>query len=241
MKIIILSAGQGRRMLPLTKDLPKCLLKVQGKPVLLHQIETLRSAFRKLNKEVDIVVVTGYKTEVIERFVMDNNLDVNITYNPFYAVADNFYSLWKARHEMDDEILIINGDDLFTEEVIVDLINHPSSFCTVISVKEIYDSDDMKIKMNENQVTIIDKSIPDPDGENAGIIKLGKEEAKGLRKVLFDGSKDPSYLNVYWLKAINDLTKVGYSLNVLEVDRDDWAEIDFHPDIENIQKSWKVK
>lgn len=241
MEVVILSAGRGRRMGNLTEETPKCLLEVQGKPVLQHQIESLEDAFKKLKKSFKVILVTGYKSGIVEKFIKKFKTKIQIVYNPFYCVSDNYMSLWMAKNELKNETLIINGDDIFCPTVIERLMKDEAPFCTVISTKTDYDSDDMKIRLNGDQITIIDKSIPEPDGENAGIIKLGKTETKALKKALEDGGKNELYMKVFWLQAINDLIAQGYSLNTLEVDREDWAEIDFHPDMEDIQKTWNAK
>ncbi|MBW2982633.1 NTP transferase domain-containing protein, partial [Candidatus Woesearchaeota archaeon] len=225
MKVIILSAGRGRRMGQLTEDTPKCLLKVQDKPVLQHQIETLQSAFKKLKKKLEIIVVIGYLSQKISKFISTYE-EVSYKINPFYSLADNYMSLWIAKDELDDETLIINGDDLFREDVIIKLLEHKSSFCTVISKKQHYKFGDMKFKVSDGCVTFIDKAIPNPDGENAGLIKLGKEETKELKRTLELNSGNEKYLKVFWLQAINDIITQGYCLDFLEVDKEDWAEID---------------
>jgi len=241
MNIILLSAGRGSRMGDLTNNVPKCLLPVKGKSVLGIQLDTLIEVQKILKTKFNISIITGYLSYQIENYVLDfPELNIKTFHNPFYSVSDNYMSLWVGRGALTKPTIIINGDDLFTKEVIINLINNDKSFVSVTSTKEKYDSDDMKIKRRESHITIIDKSIPNPDGENAGIIKLMAVEALALKESLERNGKDSQYLKYYWLQGINDLIKQGHDLFYMDVDRADWAEIDFHPDIKNLQSNWEI-
>src|SRR4051794_18805316 len=110
MKAIILSAGQGRRLLPLTEKRPKCLVPLAGRTLLEWQLRNLAAAGLE-----EAVVVTGFGADQIEsalRTMQLQGLSVRTLYNPFYAVADNLGSCWAARTEMEGEFLILNGDTL---------------------------------------------------------------------------------------------------------------------------------
>ena len=88
MKVIILAAGRGSRLLPLTKDLPKCLLPLRpGVSVLEHQLAVLHECGIR-----DIIVVSGFKTRLIDEVITRFNTDsikVENLFNPFFHVADN--------------------------------------------------------------------------------------------------------------------------------------------------------
>ena len=88
MKAIILGAGQGRRLLPLTADIPKALLDVGGKTLIRRQIDALASAGIE-----DFVVITGYGAEKMEQAVeaiaRERLVAIRTLYNPFFQVADN--------------------------------------------------------------------------------------------------------------------------------------------------------
>jgi choline kinase len=107
-KAIILSAGQGRRLLPLTENTPKCLLPVADRPVLAWQIDALLAA------GIDnITVITGFQVGLIEELLQQQYAEypgIKILFNPFYEVADNLASCWIARGEMGSDFLILNGD-----------------------------------------------------------------------------------------------------------------------------------
>src|SRR3546814_12876339 len=95
MKALILSAGQGSRLLPLTEDCPKCLLPLGGRSILEHQVEQLAAA-----GVTEIVVVTGFRAAAVEsRLARLRRLGVRVrtVFHPFYNVADNLASGQNSR------------------------------------------------------------------------------------------------------------------------------------------------
>ncbi len=90
---VILSAGQGKRLSPLTDARPKCLVPIAGRPILEWQVRALATAGVD-----DITVVTGFCANAVEAMLMTINVpaEVSTVYNPFYTVADNIGSCWAA-------------------------------------------------------------------------------------------------------------------------------------------------
>ena len=109
MKAIILSAGQGRRLLPLTADKPKSAIAVLDRSVLEWQLGEIAQC------AVDeVVVVTGFAADVIDDIARRQTaVKVRTLYNPFFAQCDNLGTCWIARHEMQGDFIIVNGDTLF--------------------------------------------------------------------------------------------------------------------------------
>ena len=98
MKAVILSAGQGSRLLPLTAERPKCLLPLGPKSLIEWQVDILSRG------GVDeIVVVVGFRAALVEDALAKlarKGLRIRTLLNPFYNVADNLGSCWLARQEM---------------------------------------------------------------------------------------------------------------------------------------------
>src|SRR3712207_5893851 len=107
-KAIILSAGKGSRLLPLTAERPKCLIELSGRSLLEWQLDALEEAGL-----TDIVVVTGFRDDLVDG-VAARRRGVRTLFNPFYHVADNLGSVWMAREELDRDTLLLNGDTLIS-------------------------------------------------------------------------------------------------------------------------------
>ena len=128
MHAIILSAGRGSRLLPLTTDLPKCLLPIGVTSVLSMQLETLF----KCGVETT-TVVTGFNDHLVKAEInaRETGPNVKTLYNPFFQVADNLASCWMARRNMKSDFLIINGDTLFSPNLLETVLNAPAKDITV--------------------------------------------------------------------------------------------------------------
>ena len=124
MKAVILAAGQGTRLKPLTNRTPKCLVRLHGKPIMQRQLESLdRAGIRQC------VVVVGYRGDQVERQFGPRfrNLDLTYVYNERYHETNNIYSLWLARNHLDDDILLLEADLIFEDGLLTDLMQnaHP--------------------------------------------------------------------------------------------------------------------
>ena len=106
MKAIIIAAGLGIRLNPLTNGKPKCMLEIKGKTILQHQLDALHA-----NGIADISVIKGYKKEAISypclRYYINDNYRNNNTLN----------SLFYAEEEMDDEFIVCYSDILFGKNI----------------------------------------------------------------------------------------------------------------------------
>ena len=155
-KAIILSAGQGSRLLPLTKDQPKCLIPFAGKPLIQWQIEALAA-----NGIEEIAVVTGFRTEKVEAALEKlQGPAIRTLFNPFFKVADNLGSCWIAREEMSGDFIILNGDTLVSPEIVARLMGGATAPITVtVDVKDSYDTDDMKVNRDGDRLVAIGKRL----------------------------------------------------------------------------------
>src|SRR6218665_3546344 len=115
---ILLSAGQGSRMLPLTAERPKCLIEFSGRSLIEWQVEMLvRGGVRRID------VVTGFMTDLVDARLdairkSHPRVEIRTRFNPFYKVADNLGSCWIVRDAMQDDFLILNGDTLVSQEIV---------------------------------------------------------------------------------------------------------------------------
>ena len=120
MKAVILAAGQGSRLRPLTNGMPKCLIPVHRKPMLEYQMEYLDRAGLS-----ECVIVVGYLGDMVRRRLGSRFGRMNITYvtNEVYDRTNNIYSLWLARRELDDDVLLLEGDLLYEYGLLQDLLS----------------------------------------------------------------------------------------------------------------------
>jgi choline kinase len=112
---LLLAAGTGSRLSPLTDSTPKCLVEVNGIPILERLIRSLRShGFKRL------VVVVGHLSEVIQDYLGSRYAGIEIDYitSPRYKTTNNIYSLWLAGKVIDEPFLLIESDLVFRPEML---------------------------------------------------------------------------------------------------------------------------
>ncbi len=115
----LLAAGTGSRLHPLTEVMPKCLTKIDGRPLLERLVTCLRDrGFRRL------VVVVGHLEDRIRSFLDDcaGELAVEYVRNPLYRTTNNIYSLWLAGAELDESFLLMESDLIFGASLIEELL-----------------------------------------------------------------------------------------------------------------------
>ncbi|WP_449104076.1 phosphocholine cytidylyltransferase family protein [Pseudomonas veronii] len=231
-RVIILSAGQGRRLLPYTESRPKCLIELGGKTVIEWQIDALRA--RGFD---DINVVAGYGVGQVERLLEQRygQGTVSIHYNPFFEVADNLASCWMARHMMEGEFLLLNGDTVFDLPVLDRLLNAPPRPITLaIDRKDGYDSDDMKVYFEDDRLTRVGKtlSLDSVDGESIGMMRFQPEGAVLFRQALEISMRTPEALQRWYLSIIDHLAQTTGQVFVQSIAGLSWGELDFPQDLE---------
>ncbi len=234
MKVLILGAGQGKRLLPLTEDIPKALLDVGGRTLIERQIEAFTAcAIRQF------VVITGYGCADMERVLQEisdriGGITIRTVYNPFYAVADNLASCWMARAEMDGDFIQVNGDNLFRSEMVRDLLAAASAAVTVaVNRKDEYDADDMKVMLDGDRLTEIGKTLPVEavDAEAVGLYVFRGDGPRLYRETLERAMLDPGALRQWFPSAVGALAKQT-DVRVCAVNGHEWCEVDFPTDLQ---------
>jgi choline kinase len=129
MQAVILAAGRGTRLRPVTDHCPKCLVEVQGKPILQYQLEGLCDAGVR-----ECVIVVGYRAAQVRNFFGARFRDVGITYveNEIFDSTNNIYSLWLALQEITGDLLLLEGDLVFEPSLLIDLLGAPYENMAVV-------------------------------------------------------------------------------------------------------------
>ena len=231
-KAIILSAGQGRRLLPLTENTPKCLLPVSDKPVLAWQIDALLAVAIE-----EITIIAGFQVGLIETLLQQhyaNHPKIKILFNPFFEVADNLASCWIARSTMTGNFLLLNGDTVIEPALLKQVLNSESAPITLsVDYKNSYDADDMKVQLNSHgRVKQVSKIIPphQVDAESIGLIYFREQGAQAFREAVESALRHPAELQSWYLSIIDSLAK-QHLVNSCSVKGYRWCEIDFIEDL----------
>ena len=243
MKAIILSAGQGSRLMPLTEVTPKCCLQPGGVSILEWQITQLA-----VSGIDEVVVVTGFGHEFVEELVDGfGGIKVRTLYNPFFRLSDNMGTCWVARHEMDGPFVLINGDTLFEAAVLQHLLTDADHYPITLATdqKFSYDADDMKIWSERDRLCRVGKTLDmsHVNGESIGMMVFTRAGAEIFVNKIETLMKQGDGLNRWYLSAIDELAQSGV-VGISSIHGLSWCEVDDPVDLahaEQVVKTWPVR
>ena len=235
MKAIILSAGQGKRLLPLTENTPKCALDVGVGTILETQISQIRAC--AVN---EVVVLTGFGADQVDRIAASIERPIVRTlYNPFYALSDNLATCWVATREMDGPFIIVNGDTLFEAKIMQSLLASPpdAPITLVIDRKqEAYDDDDMKVVTEGNVLRRVGKQLTEGvNGESIGMMVFRNEGPELFKATVERMMRDDASKGRWYLSAIDILAQEGH-VHICDIQGSSWCEVDDPADLENAKR-----
>ncbi len=237
MKAVILAAGVGSRVRPLTDNKPKSLLPINGKTILERMIENISSAGIR-----DIIIVTGYLEDQIKKFALENfpNLNINFVRNDKYLETNTAYSLLLARPFIgESEFIKFDADVVFEKEVLKRLIDSKYSTALCIDKNIHLDKEEVKvITDSQDMVEEVGKKL-DPHkskGESIGIEKIGTNASKLLFEQLKTLLKDKKNWNEYYDDSYTTLVEKGVTFGAVDITGLKWVEIDTHQDYEDALK-----
>ena len=240
MKAIILSAGQGRRLMPLTSNLAKCCLPLHGLSILEWQLSQIAQC------DVDeVVVVTGFASEKVDAIVdRVSGLKVRTLHNPMYAHTDNLGTCWEARFEMDAPFVLMNGDTLFEARVLQRLLTSGKGYPITLAAdsKSHFDLDDMKIIADGDRLLKVSKQLDISlvNGESIGLMVFDEAGAKAFTEKLEEMMDKADALKLWYLSAIDQLAGEGI-VGICPIHGLSWCEVDDAADFAaaaNIVESW---
>ncbi len=139
MKALILNSGLGHRMGDLTREHPKCMTEIApGETILSRQLRLLSEAGLR-----DVVITTGYYDQVLIDYCEQLDTDLRFTFvkNPDYDKTNYIYSIYCAREELKEDILLLHGDLVFEPSVLQDVLDCPSSCMKVSSTLPLPEKD----------------------------------------------------------------------------------------------------
>ncbi|MBB4616587.1 NTP transferase domain-containing protein [Sphingomonas abaci] len=159
MKAILLAAGQGSRLLPLTLERPKCLVPVGGRAILDHQLDACAAAGVE-----EAVVIGGYRIAQIAAHLAarpSDALPVRLVLNPFWAVASSIGSVWAARDLLGDAFLLMNGDTVFDPDALRFAAAHAGAGVSLLvdPLDGPAEPDDMLVTVAGSRVTAVAKTL----------------------------------------------------------------------------------
>ena len=240
MNALILAAGRGRRLWPYTAERPKCLLSLGPQTILEHQLERLAAAGVR-----QITVVAGFRIDEVRQqlqAVSPASLRVRVVYNPFYAVSDNLISLWAARAEMSDDVLLLNGDNVFHPDILARLTSDDLGPCTLlVHRRSCYGEDDMKVALDGDRLQHIGKdlSAAQTAAGSIGIMRFTGPGVDLLRDVLEEAVQGDGALRNYYLDVVQRMADAGCAVRCHDIGELPWRDVDTPGDLLDVRAGYE--
>ena len=245
MNLIILAAGQGTRLRPLTDNQPKCLVKYNEKPIIDYILDSKYIDFFN-----NIIIVDGYKADVLKSSL--KNRDILFCSNPRYFETNMLHSLFCANKYFDEDIVISYSDIIYDESVMKSIFESKYEAGVVIDKKwkelwltrmedPLNDAETLKIKDNKIiEIGLKPKSYKEIEGQYIGLIKFSKNKLKAInkfknklieKKIETHQSLERMHLTAFLQLMINN----DFDIHPIYINGG-WIEIDSVDDINNYNK-----
>jgi choline kinase len=236
-KAIILAAGEGSRLRPHTLDRPKCLVEVNGKSLLDHQLAVLRSF------AIDpIAIVAGYMAASLDR------PDLNVHLNPRYAETNMVWTLFCAESELSGELIVSYGDIVYSKEALAALLASKHDISVIVDKQwEPYwrarfdnpldDAETLKLAPDGRFLEIGQKpqSLKEIQGQYIGLMKFSAAGIDTLKDV-FHGARQAGSLGgkpvekAYMTDLLQAIIDTGSRVHSVPI-QGGWVEIDNAKDL----------
>ena len=238
-KVIILAAGEGKRLRPYTADRPKCLVEINDVSLIDRQIKILKTEGLD-----NIIMIGGYKAEMLKK----KNIKMRI--NSKYYETNMAWTLFTAEEELNDDIIISYGDIVYSKEILRALINSNYDISVTIdkdwkkywsarSENPLDDAETLKLK-NDGKIYEIGKkpsSFAEIEGQYMGLMKFSVKGINHLKKLWNDNLKKNVLFSkplkkVFMTDVIQALIDSGLHVHSIPV-FGGWVEVDTVEDLKS--------
>ena len=168
MKAVILAAGRGSRLKPLTDNIPKPLIKINGTTLIEYSIDLV------LSYVDEIVIVVGYLADEIKKYLGNNYRGIKISYIVQSEQLGTGHALYLCKELLPDDFLVLMSDDLYNKDDIKELLPHKFSLLTQVA-KTDFSGGRVEINEQEELLGIIEGNHRKGDLVNVGVYKLSSE------------------------------------------------------------------
>ncbi|MBP5268459.1 MAG: phosphoenolpyruvate mutase [Ruminococcus sp.] len=234
MTLLILDSGRGSRMGDITDSHPKCMTEISvGETILSRQLALAVSAGLK-----KVVITTGYLGEVLEDYVrsLDMPLDITFVRNDKFDKTNYIWSIYLARHILDDDIILMHGDLVFDSLVLDEVIAHEGS-CMTVSVSAPLPEKDFKAVIEDGKIVKVGIEFFDNAAAAQPLYKLTKQDFRTWLDniIAYCESGIDEKRTCYAEKALNEVSG-ECEIRPLDVGELLCSEIDNADDLEEVSR-----
>lgn len=221
MTYIILAAGKGVNLQPLTLKTPKSLYKLDRNTTVIQRMVRL---IRKNDTKAEIVVVAGFMYEQITKELEREN--VKIVRNPFYSATGSIASLWFARKYLErDNITIINSDIVVEDKLVEEILCKPTDIPYVL-IDSGKTTGKYNVQINGERICVMSKSLSEFYAQYVSITKLDAVSARFLIEELENMVNGEMYTQLFEDALVQMIFENDFDLYYKDIKGYQWAEVD---------------
>lgn len=231
MQALMLAAGKGSRLGKYTKDNTKCMLPLNGKPLIIHALEKLNDL--GINK---LIMVVGYKKDNVINFLGNQYKNVKIEYieNPDFNTTNNIYSLYLAKDKLiEDDTILLESDLIFEKAIVERLLEDKRDNLAVVDKYQIWmDGTSVTLDDEDNIIGFFGKNdfrFQDVRDyyKTVNIYKFSKEFSRNIYIPFLEAYMKAMGVNEYYETVIKVISSLeGTGLKALRLNGEKWYEID---------------
>ncbi len=227
MTYIILSAGKGVKLQPLTLNHPKSLYKLDDKTTILQR---LVRKIREYDTEAEIVVVVGYMYKQIQKELEDDN--VKFVHNPFFSATSSMGSLWFAKNYLQREnVTIVNGDIVVSDKLMQNVICQHTDCPYVLFDSTRKDVNKYNVQIQGELVCVMSKNLTEFSGNYASITKLDAVSSRFLLEQLKQMVNEEMYDLFFEDALVQMIFQNNFELYYKDIKDYKWTEVDCVDDL----------
>ena len=227
MTYIILAAGKGANLHPLTLKYAKTSFKLDENTTVLQRM--VRS-IRKNDKNAEIVVVVGYKADVIKSELDGEN--VKFVMNPFYEVTNSISSVWFAREYLEREnVAIVNGDAVFSDEIITKYLVKPTDHPYVLVDSSYSCPGAYNAVVKDDQVLVMSKKLENFTAKYCCMTKLDPVSSRLMKEEIDSMINENMYDQYFEDSLVQMIMFHDFQLFCEDIAGEKWAEVDSVDDL----------
>ena len=224
---IVLAAGKGNNLQPLTLKYPKTSYKLDEDTTVLQRMVR---AIRKADRNAEIVVVVGYKAEDVKNELADEN--VRFIMNPFYEVTNSITSLWFAREYLEREnVAIINGDMVYSDEIISSYVVHPTDHAYILVDSGFSCPGSYNVVAHGGQVLVMSKKLEHFTAKYCCMTKLDAVSSRLLKKEIDSMINNNMYDQYFEDSLVQMIMFHDFQLFIEDISGKRWVEVNTVDDL----------
>lgn len=227
MTYIILAAGKGSNLYPLTLKYAKTSYKLDEDTTIIQRM--VRS-IRRFDRDAEIVVVVGYRAEAIRAELSEDN--VKFVVNPFYEVTNSITSLWFARGYLEREnVAVVHGDAVFSDELVRDYLTRPTAYPYVLVDSSYVKPGSYNAVVQGDEVLVMSRKLETFNAKYCCMTKLDPVSSRLLKEEIDDMINSNMYDQYFEDSLVQMIMFHDLKLYCRDIAGAQWAEVDSVDDL----------